>query len=1237
MGRLQSIENALVAINETVFQELCDCFLLLKNNNYKMVSRTGSQIGKQKTIKGTPDTFLLLPNGNYIFIEYSTNVTKGISKLKEDIKKCLDTIKPGISIEEIIICINFRLNVNGTNDIQNLLAETNIKLTLYTVDCLAMELHLHYRNLVSEYLGLPMDKGQIVSIETFINEYDKASQQIATTLNNRFLHREKEIKELLNLIEQSDIIIIFGKPGVGKTKLAIEAMREYIDVNPSYNAFCISDKNTPLLDDLYQNLSSDKDNILFVDDANRIDTFSQIIGFYKNKRTGILKILVTVRDYAFPIIDNICSGFIPSTYKIEIFTDEQIIDIIKEKPMEILNPQYHKKIIQIAEGNPRIAIMTALLAKKEQDIYALNDVSDLFDKYFATFINDQGAFADRTNLKILGLIAFFYVIPYKNKELTTSIINNFGINYDTFMNSIEIMEKLELLELHDEYVKISEQNISTYFFYIAFIRDSLLSFETLLAKYFFNNENRFTECVIPANNTFGYQNVMEKLQPILKSYWYSIKNNKEMATKLLSVFWYYLQNEALEYLFTSINAIPESVEKTEETYEIKEESNQVSYSQDVIIKLLSNFFNTQNHQKDAVELAFDYARKVPSKYSELIYTVSKTLIFDIEDERYGFIRQSTLFKSLITGLNDNNKLYTTAFFELSKTFLLFTHQHTKGGRKRTITFYDYPLPNNKYIREFRKNIWENINKYFSTAAFKVLKHYAHKNYKVVKEIIEYDIDFILGIIENHLSPSSFEHCKYVHEQIRFWKRNEIVHHIFTELKVKFTNHLYEMYIKICMNILGSKEDNDYNKFKKLKEIEIKTSFIFKNKIEVENFYQDFSYLACLEDERNRYSYINALDIILNENFNHGLEIGNFLLLKVIENNNVGYVPGTFFKNQLVTEEKIKYIWDLLQNNIFKYKQTWELSFYNNIPDNYIDIKYIAAIKDTFKNIDYFCMLYLDNLQRFLAIDPKLFEDLLKIIFHKNESDGKIYIWDGLFSQYFSSLGEDLTLIKRSYLQQILIQNNTFDYERKGLLNILAKDSYFLIEYVEALYEKSSSRHYLDDDHTLGVVWQIGNIEPVLDKLFNLSTEKEEYIGILEHFCNSFFWGLELEMKERAKQFLLDYCKRNFADCNKMNIVVDIARHSMSGIYSEILLTFLSITQDPELFSSIYWRGTHTSGMGDVILGDIKASEWRNVLSIVENSEVGVKLLPIKQYINLQIEYALGYAQSERKRRFLERW
>ena len=55
-------------------------------------------------------------------------------------------------------------------------------------------------------------------------------------------------------------------------------------------------------------------------------------------------------------------------------------------------------------------------------IYALHDVSELFENYFSTFIKDEGEFAKSLNVQCLGLIAFFYTIPYKNREITTSIL-----------------------------------------------------------------------------------------------------------------------------------------------------------------------------------------------------------------------------------------------------------------------------------------------------------------------------------------------------------------------------------------------------------------------------------------------------------------------------------------------------------------------------------------------------------------------------------------------------------------------------------------------------------------------------------------------------------------------------------------------------------------------------------------------------------------------------------------------
>ena len=67
-----------------------------------------------------------------------------------------------------------------------------------------------------------------------------------------------------------------------------------------------------------------------------------------------------------------------------------------------------------------------------------------------------------------------------------------------------------------------------------------------------------------------------------------------------------------------------------------------------------------------------------------------------------------------------------------------------------------------------------------------------------------------------------------------------------------------------------------------------------------------------------------------------------------------------------------------------------------------------------------------------------------------------------------------------------------------------------------------------------------------------------------------------------------------------------------------------------------WRGNGGTYSGDVIIGDIQASEWRNLLSIANKSALGIKLIPIKNYINKQIEYCLQSGDRERERKFLRK-
>ena len=1236
MGNIQSIQNALIAINETVFQDLCDSFLVSMNRNYSAYLRAGSQVGKQKTRKGTPDSCFRLRNGKYVFVEYSTNVTDGVSKLIKDLEKCIDQSKTGIStvdIAKIILCFNFNLKPDEIISIGEVLDGTGIQLELYSLDTLTLELSINHRNIAHEYLNIPLDSGQVVSIEQFIEEYDKASKGIATPLNNPFVHRENELKELSKYIAEDDLVILSGTPGVGKTKLALEAIRSFVKDNITYSAYCISYKHASLIEDLSQYLHQDKDFILFVDDANRIDCLGQVLGFYKSQRKGNLKILMTVRDYAYHTVEKCLGESKFVSYFIDKLTDEHIIDIIKSEPFHILNNRYHREITRVAKGNPRLAIMAALVAIEKQSLLAFHDSSDLFERYFSTFINDEGEFAESINIRILGLIAFFYALPYKDKDIIIPILDAFELGYDDFIERIERLDRLELVEIQYDYVKIPEQNVSTYFFYKAFIKKGFLSFETLLEGYFKNQKTRLRDCIISVNNTFGYNNVITRIRPALKKYLGLINNDKETTLDFLSVFDIYLQEETLGFLYNMIVEMPESNFTPTEICYVKED---YLFKHDCGLELFGDLFYTHNNLKDFIELSFEYVRKQPCYFSELIDKINNTLTFKPFDADYGFDRQRILYDELFKGVNQKDVIYTKAFYELSKTFLLFQFEQTEAWRNHSFSFYYYPLPCNSVIKDLRKNIWDSLNTNYSEDVFILLKDYTHQTLDVVKELMEYDMPFVCSIIKNHLNPDSLTHCKYVQELIRWYKRNDVTSSNLKELSKIYTSRLYEMYLRLSWDKLRDKDYfqyDDYNEYTRLKEKETRESFVFENKQDVDSFYNDFISIVDSENKNNRSNYEKVLDLIVVATLQNHFDLGIYLLEVIIKRNPIGYIPYKAFEVALLTEEKADNLWSLIHRNAdVDCKVAWEMSFYHHVPNCLVCDKYIQGVKYTISNWNSTRFLNLNSLKKFFAADSNLLNEVIEIIAQKDEAQN-IYISEYDFKDIvLNFLGVNIELAKRIYIRQAIMQHH-FDYKKELLLNILVKDSRFLIDYVDALYFNNLTKSDLDSNSVLNIVWNIDDSEKILKEIFEKFHKNRPY-SLNKHFCNSFFRDLSKEAKERAGNFLLCYCSENYGDTDKINLIVDITRVSMSEYYNQVLLLYISLNQDKEMFSKIHWCMNDGVYTGDVIISDIDVAKWSNLLSIVNKSDIGYKLIPIKQYIQSQIESCQRYAEQERKYKFV---
>ena len=103
MDIITSIENALKSINEAKFQKMINHLLI--QQGYKFILSPGSVVGKEKTRKGTPDSFFENDKG-YVFVECTTKRNAGKSlfnKLSKDIDHCFNEDVTKIENTKIII------------------------------------------------------------------------------------------------------------------------------------------------------------------------------------------------------------------------------------------------------------------------------------------------------------------------------------------------------------------------------------------------------------------------------------------------------------------------------------------------------------------------------------------------------------------------------------------------------------------------------------------------------------------------------------------------------------------------------------------------------------------------------------------------------------------------------------------------------------------------------------------------------------------------------------------------------------------------------------------------------------------------------------------------------------------------------------------------------------------------------------------------------------------------------
>lgn len=1233
MAVLQDIERRIEELSPSGFQQLCDAYLLSKNRGlYSSFIRKGSMLGKDKTIKGTPDTVIYTYENRILLIEYSTDSTAKAKKLIEDIDKCIEKYDAKISqVETIALFANYRLEENEIIEVKGYATSKRANCEIYDVGSLALDINTNHYQLISTHLGIPVDTGQVVSLETFVREYQRKSAEIATPLDNPFLYRETELTSVIECLNDSDIVILKGSPGVGKTKLALESIGRYQKEHPSYSCFAISYKYADLLTDLAQNIHADADCILFVDDANTVGHFKQVLGFYKKYRKGCTKLLITVRDYALGTIRDWCYPYQPKEVLIETINADKIQGIVSAT-YEINNHAYLDTICRLSNGNPRIAMMLAKLASEEQSIQSLNNVAQVFDLYFTNIYNNEQLTEDI--LKVAGLIAFFQYIDYRNAPNLLEHIIPFGINRNDFYDAINVLSELEIVDIPLEgYVKIGEQNLSTYIVYRVFIKDKLLSVDILFSLMSERNVRLFREKVISIDVAFDRDRVSGIVRPALLRY---IKNHSgDDLIYVYNNFWVYLIDESLQFVHHHILGV---AALGEGDYDFCYEENHFALgtNKDPYLELLSLLWRYSGKRFDmTLCLTLEYVEKCKSLAPQLAYYIKKVFNVTYWDYILGYDLQKKLIAYIENNI-DNDKLCKALLWPVAQLFTQFSFRYDDPVEKYSFRLCTIQPKDDEWKCEVRKRVWELISCHYTEQFLDFMDKYTTSPVEVVPEVAAYDIPYIDVLISSHLNPDNFEHCICVQNYVRWAKRNNIINEHLSTVGKRFYSDDYAFYVRLRRDYLRDREEcdvddsEDYELFKKK---ELKENFVFENEKSAKSFIKRYTSLY-VHKIPNKETLQHSLMMVIDINLTVNKSIGFFLLRDILRNNMAG-TRSYYICGHLSDEEKAVKIWSHIRKYSFTHKAEWVLQYLYSVPEGYVKKGHFSYLAECLEQTENGISIFWNGLLRHQYLTGKPLDSLLQRIYNLN-GKGKQIEFRGYQMVSLSQRVSDSAILFKSYIQQCEINGyRDFDYKKELLTSLVKQSPSFILTFV------SSSIQYWDSyEHgtisNLQFVWGIQGHPELMGKVFDylLSVSPYMYDKYFD-YSHAFFSDLKEEAeKKEAIRFLTSYYKNNGNNYKAIDFVVYVAKRYFHDLYKDMMIDYV-VSHDETDFFRVDWLGNrgHYTTSGNITHYDVIVRQWTSVLEIIEDVD-NIKALSVISQIKEIVSDSKEKADKERARRRL---
>ena len=1230
MAYIESIKQKILQLDAGTFQNLCDSYLC--KIGYSNIVSLGGEAGTRKTTLGTPDTYFIAPDGKYIFVEYTTQKTKLFAKIKDDIKKCLDTSRTGIphdKISEIIYChTSSNLSPHQDSEMKALCENFGIKLTVIGIDKLAEDIYLFHHNLSRDFLGISISTGQIQSYDDFINSYN--SNRMAAPIDTKFLFRKKEFKDIGDAYMKVDVVILTGSAGTGKTRLALHYVKNHPDTNDE-KVYCIHSNALPIYEDLKLFIDKPGNYFLFIDDANQLSGLQHVIRYVCMKPEGYnVKILITVRDYALQkVIKDVREITSYEIVSISTFSDDEIKKLL-DISLDILNQEYQERIIRIAEGNARIAILAGKVACNSNRLDSINDVSQLYEDYYGYFLEDDLLLANKNICITAGIVAFLEAIHLEHIDAFLPILQQKGLNRDDFIENVYKLHDLEIVDIcNDKAVRFSDQCLSNYLLKYVFFDKKLIDLSKMIKACFQSYRERTISSVNTLLNIFRNETLFNFVEKEIKLLWYELSTEKSSVFfEFVKVFFRINPTETLLILQNKIES-EKGVTCRWNDIDTEKGKNYQNVTDD-IIKILGG----------SCDLFFQYYFKRPDLYMEFYHAVNLYFGINKDSVNYGYYTQIT-FLEKIKEYSDNWQQESVAilFLQTAENFLKLHFTPTEAGRNNTFTIYQIPLAMSEGVEKYRKLVWEFLSSLcefdkYRTKVKKIISSYGGIIENTSLPVLQFDLKYIESILKLHFPPDKLENCLLANRIVQVFQT------LNSSFESMFTNYFIGEDFQLYLLLKGSDYSREvgYEERKQQKKQAIK-QYVSNCNLEM------FKKLIDICDD------ISKLDDYTSWEIGDGLEIA-FDALSIQKDCYVEAIkyyiekdtPGNLKPHHLIDilfsllyEQEV---YQIIVSKEYSQKNTWLYAYYDELPPELIAPKHLQGLynflEDTSdKDITSTSMRDVDFLEKYNVIDKQALITGSKIILAKMRYSPFVVCiyFDLLFNgsvntpqKVLQKYNFDFELIEEIYCAMLSCDNH-FDYKGEFLKEIYLVRPSLLDKYIVYLINKNESS-FSGQQERHRCFFDLENFIEIYNKIFEQILKNSRFSKIsVPYFLESLLLPIQNEQNLLKKQDKwIRQCIQLFSnDETKMYCLFSVISKLKIERKREYVLLFLENNELFEDFKGIPLIPDSFSWSGSAVP---MYSSWIKYLESLLPNLIGLKWIKHKKYVETKIAYLKRQIESE---------